>query len=144
MQLKRILLDTRLKHPNTITPLLSFTGLAIVCANILQDKSLSDWRFYFFFCVAYYQDLHIRHALYEYVLQGTLAVAVVVEALAPREAEKIMEAARRRGQHHCASHQYTVLFPIDLGTSNTITDANRVSVSAWANRFEDLMIRAEG
>lgn len=110
-------------------------------ATVLRNRPDPGWRFYFFLCIAYYQDMYIRYALYEQVLQGILALAMVNDAITGLEAKKIMEGTRRRGRHHRMTEQGTVLLTMDF--DQALTDPRNAKACALASKFEELALHDE-
>lgn len=109
-----------------------------LCTTVPRNKTDPDWRFYFFLCVAYYQDMHVRYALYAQALQGILALAMVNDAISGAEAKKIMEGTKQRGRHHRMTEEGSALFMMDF--DQALTDKNNAKACALASKFEELAI----
>lgn len=141
-QLKRLVLMARMKYPHSISPILASAGHVHICTTVARNRTSDpDWRFYFFLCVAYYQDMHTRYALFEHSLQGVLAHAMAHGAISGLEAKKIMEGQRRRGCHHrrrTTADQGIALFTLDF--DQALVDREAAKTCSLARKFEELTI----
>ncbi|KIW04772.1 uncharacterized protein PV09_03962 [Verruconis gallopava] len=141
-QLKFLILIARLKHPHSINPVLTSAGHAHICSVVLANRSEPDWKFYFLLCVAYYREMYTRHHVFELLIQGVLALAMVNEAITVSEARKIMEGIKIKGRHHQTKEQPSAFFKIDFDQASQNSDDRKVDT--LARKFEELATNVNG
>ncbi|RGP64023.1 nitrate assimilation regulatory nira [Fusarium longipes] len=138
-QLKDLVFGYRIRYPESLFTSFFNPGLFTLSLALLEDLRDPLWQYYFYLCVRCWQDLYICYPIFRDVAKAFLSMAMQKDAIAAREAQKLLRGVEQSGGHHPTAAEAFTSFIFDPVSEKI----NEAQVHTMADRFDELVVLDE-